>query len=293
MKRIITLFLALLYMMTLPACKPDNGEELDFTYPNYFVGEVMEIYEDCFRVRITDLGNCFFYDEEVYVHDENAGSGYAVGDHVKIRYDGALWEYDPARVGTESIVRVDPEGNTLPAEETAPDTIAMQETVHVSIQPPWFEDLGALVSQSDTILVGEVTGIAYERIDKVEKGLVQSSMPYYQNLTRYTVTVKEVISGNFAEGATITLDQTGGLAGGVNVIVDGVSYMEDGNTYLLFLNHPETAQGKGYCENMLVSMWEGFSLLSDGNVIPQPENRLIPAAAPYDEVKGLIQTYLE
>lgn len=116
MKRCITLILALLCMVTFASCKQDNGEDLNFG-PAYFTGEVTEIYDESFLVRISDMEGCYFADEEVHVRDVNAGINYAVGDHVKIQYGGVFPQYDPPQVGAEAIVKIDADGNEIPTKE--------------------------------------------------------------------------------------------------------------------------------------------------------------------------------
>ena len=162
------------------------------------------------------------------------------------------------------------------------------DTIYMRGESPRYESVDAFASAADAIIVGEITNITCEQIDKVEKGLVESSGPVITNLTRYTVTVNEVITGNLNEGTTIIIDQTGGLAGGVNMVIEGTSYMEKSNEYLLFLRQPEVAQGKGYCENMLLTVNEGFCRISEGKVIPLEKNNLLSEPTAYSEVKSIV-----
>lgn len=116
MKKLVCVGLILMCIVALAACKQDNGEDLDFG-PACFTGEVMEIYEESFLVKIEDSSGCYFFDEEVIVRDVNAKENYAVGDHVKVQYGGAFLSYDPPQVGAESIVLLDADGNEMPPKE--------------------------------------------------------------------------------------------------------------------------------------------------------------------------------
>lgn len=116
MKRCTCFVLALLLCMSiLSSCKQED-EISDFE-PAYFTGEVMEVYEESFLVKITDMVGCYFFDEQVHVRDVNAKANYTVGDHVKILYGGVFPQFDPPQVGAESIVKIDGEGKEIPTKE--------------------------------------------------------------------------------------------------------------------------------------------------------------------------------
>ena len=104
MKKRLICVLVLLCLLTLGACGHNYQEDFG---PAYVTGEVLEIYEDYFLLKIEDYHGCFFYDEEIYVQDENAGKAYAVGDHVQVEYGGIFQDYDPPRVGTNSITKME------------------------------------------------------------------------------------------------------------------------------------------------------------------------------------------
>lgn len=111
MKRKIVFIIFLIYIVTLAGCKEFHRyENPDFT-PAYVMGEVLAVYDESFLLRITDFHGCFFYDEEIEVHDSNTDKKYSIGDYVRIEYGGVLFEYDPPQVGAESITRIDGTGN--------------------------------------------------------------------------------------------------------------------------------------------------------------------------------------
>ena len=115
MKKLLTIVLALLCVAVFASCKQDV-ENADFG-DAYFTGEVVEVYEESFLVKLIDKGNCAFFDEQVYVRDVNAKINYTVGDHVKVRYGGVFHQYDPPQVGAESIVIIDEKGNEVSTKE--------------------------------------------------------------------------------------------------------------------------------------------------------------------------------
>ena len=138
MKKLLCVGLILMCIVAFAACKQDNGEELDFG-PACFTGEVMEVYEESFLVRIEDSGGCYFFDEEVIVRDVNAKANYTVGDQVKILYGGVFPQFDPPQVGAESIVKIDSGGKEIPTNEepvmvggTLIPSICVNDTLYTS-----------------------------------------------------------------------------------------------------------------------------------------------------------------
>lgn len=138
MKRCTCFVLALLLCMgILSSCKQED-EISDFESA-YFTGEVMEVYEESFLVKITDMVGCYFFDEQVHVRDVNAKANYTVGDQVKILYGGVFPQFDPPQVGAESIVIIDNEGKEIPTNEepvmvggTLIPSICVNDTLYTS-----------------------------------------------------------------------------------------------------------------------------------------------------------------
>lgn len=160
MKKLLCMALALLCLGTLMACRQEE-EVLDFVGTQFFYGQILEVYEESFLLKITDLGDCFFYDEEVTVHDVYGGAEYAVGDHVRIEYGGVLLEYDPPRVGARSITKTDPEGNVITDTQEAfwdgkgcrIPSVYVNDRLYVSASYP----SGYSMISSNCLYLGEVT----------------------------------------------------------------------------------------------------------------------------------------
>ena len=160
MKKLLCVGLILMCIVAFAACKQDNGEELDFG-PACFTGEVMEVYEESFLVRIEDSGGCYFFDEEVIVRNVNAKANYTVGDQVKILYGGVFPQFDPPQVGAESIVKIDAEGKEIPTDEEPVmvggdliPSVYVNDTLYTSAN-----HIGSCITLSEgSTYLGEVTG---------------------------------------------------------------------------------------------------------------------------------------
>lgn len=169
--------------------------------------------------------------------------------------------------------------------EAKPETIT---EIHQKVEHAFFEDISYFYKASDIIIVGTVLAKETERINKTELGLINAEDDYYDNITRYQIQVDTVLKG--ATDNTIIEDQTGGLADGINQIIDGAVYMEEGKQYLLCLRNPAIARGKGYCENVLVSLREGFYELKEDKFYPVDGNCLFTEAFSLDDFQELIKS---
>jgi len=93
MKKYIALLLVTLSILTLTACSKTEQEGP----PYYFIGEVTEVYksEGTFLVKVTDYCNYNFNSEYVIIHESMLGPRYAIGDSLKIKFNGVFLETDP------------------------------------------------------------------------------------------------------------------------------------------------------------------------------------------------------
>ena len=96
MKKYIALFLVILCVLILAACGKAEPEGP----PYYFIGEVTEIYESegTFLVKVTDYCNYKFNSEYVIIHESTLGPRYAIGDFLKIKFNGVFLETDPPQL---------------------------------------------------------------------------------------------------------------------------------------------------------------------------------------------------
>lgn len=96
MKKYIALLLVTLCILTLAACNKAESEGP----PYYFIGEVTEIYEadGKFLVKVTDYCNHKFNSEYVIIHESALGPQYAIGDSLKIKFNGVFLETDPPQL---------------------------------------------------------------------------------------------------------------------------------------------------------------------------------------------------
>ena len=160
--------------------------------------------------------------------------------------------------------------------------------IHAEAEHPFFEDFSYLYKASDGIITGVVKAKETDRINKSELGLIDAEDDYFVNITRYYIEIENVLKGTISE--TIIVDETGGMAEGINLIIDGAEYMEEGKQYLLLLRTPVAAKGKGYCENVLVSLREGFYELKEDKFYPVDGNCLFTEAFSLDDFQELIKS---
>ena len=96
MRKYFALFLVILCIFSLVACNKAESEGP----PYYFIGEVTEIYESegTFLVKVTDYCNYNFNSEYVIIHESTLGPRYAIGDSLKIKFNGVFLETDPPQL---------------------------------------------------------------------------------------------------------------------------------------------------------------------------------------------------
>ena len=112
MKRIALICLTLVCMLALGSCKKDEVE-IDDTNP-YFTGKVIEIEERGCLLEVTNIGNGNFYVGERVIVNTNIKDcpKYAVGDHLRISFDGKVALSLPGQVlNVYSVVKTDANGN--------------------------------------------------------------------------------------------------------------------------------------------------------------------------------------
>lgn len=163
--------------------------------------------------------------------------------------------------------------------------------IHAEAEHPFFEDFSYLYKASDVIITGVVKAKETNRINKSELGLIDAEDDYFVNITRYYIEIENVLKGTISE--TIIVDETGGMAEGINLIIDGAEYMEEGKQYLLLLRTPVAAKGKGYCENILVSFREGFYEYREGLYWPAEGNCLFREAFSMKDFESMIDSMEE
>ena len=115
MKKLISILLISACVLAICACQkqPENPTELDTVNP-YFTGKVIEIIDKGCLMEVTDSGNGTFpVGERIIVNTniENAPP-YAVGDHLRISFDGKVALSYPGQVlNVFSVVKTDANGN--------------------------------------------------------------------------------------------------------------------------------------------------------------------------------------
>ena len=118
MKKILSVFLVLICLMIFCACGSDDGGS-DILNP-HFTGEVIEKYEKSCLVKVADIGNGHLAvgDEVVVSTNIRDCPEYAVGDFLKIVFDGKIAESYPPQILNVSIIsKVEVEGNVSDASQ--------------------------------------------------------------------------------------------------------------------------------------------------------------------------------
>ena len=112
MKKILLVCTVLVCLTMLVACN-QSPTELDTENP-YFTGKVIEIEERGCLMEVTHTGNGNFYvGERIIVNTNVKGCPkYAVGDHLRISFDGKVALSLPGQVlNVYSVVKTDANGN--------------------------------------------------------------------------------------------------------------------------------------------------------------------------------------
>ena len=113
MKKILIVCAALACLLTLCACQKQTPTELDTENP-YFTGKVIGLEEWGCLMEVTHTGNGNFYvGEKIIVNTNIKGCPqYAVGDHLRISFDGKVALSYPGQVlNVYSVVKTDAAGN--------------------------------------------------------------------------------------------------------------------------------------------------------------------------------------
>ena len=120
MKKILSILFIMACFLTFIACDsndetPNQGQEFDTTNP-YFVGRVIEIYEDRTLVEVTDTGNGHLVVGDTVLVNTNVEDcpDFDVGDHLRVSFDGKVALSLPAQIlGVISIHVTDSNGNQI------------------------------------------------------------------------------------------------------------------------------------------------------------------------------------
>lgn len=102
MKKCLALLLTLVCLVTLVACNANSDDQSqNNAKPAYFIGKVTETYEAACLVEVTNNGNygnlAVGTAVQVSTNIENCPE-YAVGDYLRIEFDGTVAETYPLQV---------------------------------------------------------------------------------------------------------------------------------------------------------------------------------------------------
>ena len=115
MKKIITILFIFAIFSSLISCTKDESE--NNAQPAHFVGKAIEIYEYYCLLEVTDEGNFGHLAKGTTVKvmtDSVDCPEYALGDHLKVVFDGAISKSNPPQVlHVISIEKTDSAGNKI------------------------------------------------------------------------------------------------------------------------------------------------------------------------------------
>ena len=100
MKKALALILSLFCVFSLVACATDSDSGNDIINQPYFYGKVVEKYDKSCLVEVTDKGNQYFSVGDLISVSTNIEScpEYAVGDALRIVFDGSVAESYPMQI---------------------------------------------------------------------------------------------------------------------------------------------------------------------------------------------------
>ena len=100
MKKFIAFALALLLVAGLLGCSKAERKDQPF----YFIGEI--VLEDAHgtMVKVVDYGNHAFASEEVILCELTLGEGYAIGDYIRVEFDGLFLETNPPQIPSAILI---------------------------------------------------------------------------------------------------------------------------------------------------------------------------------------------
>ena len=120
MKKWIVLLLSVICTLSLISCGNTKDSE-----PSYwFAGEIVGVSEGSVVIQVTDYGNHKFGSTEVVVHQMKPELGYAVGDLVKVEFDGVFLEtYPPQIKNPMAVTKIESAGNVSPTQTEEKDPV--------------------------------------------------------------------------------------------------------------------------------------------------------------------------
>jgi len=157
--------------------------------------------------------------------------------------------------------------------------------VNIEVAPLMFSDINLLVSNSDAIIVGYVDkALPVVRIDAVALGLVEGIPELEKNVSSFQIRIDQVLKGDFIQGDTIRVDRNGGLAEGINEVIQDLQYPSEGSTYLMFIKKTDGTEENKYFMYMFLGTSDGFSEIVDGKIVPQKNTSIFKSGTPVNEV---------
>ena len=225
MKKWIALVLVLICALGFISC----GKAKDSETVYWFTGEIAEVSEWGAVIRVTDYGNHKFGSTEVVVHQVKTEQGYAVGDLLKVEFDGVFLETYPPQI--KDAIAVTKIGSTLvtPTEET----VSISEYL---IQEEEKQYLVLPISRENVLIWEEHTSY----LDKIDLDLLKAAEEklgvklaenpnnsgFYLQVKDGTLHLSVEVIVDIIPAQTVTMEDGSVLDSGCGIDHDHVFYME-------------------------------------------------------------------
>lgn len=93
MRKIIVSVIIVITVVFTTGCVPSRNADSVF-----FIGEIVEIYNDHCLVEVVDKGTSLYKNIEVVVYFLQDSQGFAIGDLLVVEFSGVLLETDPPQI---------------------------------------------------------------------------------------------------------------------------------------------------------------------------------------------------
>jgi len=155
------------------------------------------------------------------------------------------------------------------SEGTAEETPETSVTLWVTKELVTYDSLEKLLEVSDLVFIGTVTEtMPAVYLNQSDTDLRTDEFSQYFNLTPSKVRVDQVLIGDISVGDVLRIDQEGGHANSINEIVENVTYVASGKTYLMFVKYTESDNKDQYLTYRFASCLDGFMEIDDGKLNP-------------------------
>ena len=228
MKKWIALILAAICALGLLGCGKTKVSE-----PSYwFTGEIVGVSEGSAVIQVNDYGNYKFGSAEVVVHQVKPELGYAVGDLVKVEFDGVFLEtYPPQIKNPMAVTKIGSTGNVSPTPTEATDSISeylVQEEGNQYLVLPISREKVRILEEHTQYLNKIDLGLLKTAEEKLAVPLAENpnNSGFYLQVKDGTLYLCVEVIVDIIPAQTVTMEDGYVLDSGCGIDHDHVFYME-------------------------------------------------------------------